>query len=129
MPLLGGAWRKNCPNASKPPAEAPMPTMGKAASVFSDAIGGYADRGQSGDGLLAFRKTSSQNQPNVWLILHLPALNAVGLMGGTGNNGHVLLPLDERDRSQWFPSILLVNVEFCYRLQRIKKTVAWRISI
>jgi hypothetical protein len=97
--------------------------------VFSDAIGGYADRGQSGDGLLAFRKTSSQNQPNVWLILHLPALNAVGLMGGTGNNGHVLLPLDERDRSQWFPSILLVNVEFCYRLQRIKKTVAWRISI
>src|ERR1017187_8313385 len=31
MPQAGGRWRKNCTKASRPPAEAPMPTMGNPA--------------------------------------------------------------------------------------------------
>ena len=35
IPLSGGTWRKNCSNASRPPAEAPMPMMGNPAACFS----------------------------------------------------------------------------------------------
>jgi hypothetical protein len=37
MPLSGGIWEKNCSNALNPPAEAPIPTMGRFFGSFSRA--------------------------------------------------------------------------------------------
>jgi len=34
MSLSGGVWEKNSSSASRPPADAPRPTMGKEVSAF-----------------------------------------------------------------------------------------------
>ena len=50
MPVSGGVWVKNCSKASNPPAEAPMPTMGKGALVSRTGTS-FSDFGDPGSGL------------------------------------------------------------------------------
>jgi len=57
-PEAGGTWLKNCSSASRPPADAPMPTMGKAVVAVSGVSGLSGEGDDAIAGALAARFTA-----------------------------------------------------------------------